>query len=54
MNMLNMLDKKMMNNTHNNNIPSQRYNPNPFQMMSNSKPYQNTEDVLQQIQSIIQ
>jgi hypothetical protein len=54
MNMLNMLDKKMMNNTPNNNIPSQRYNPNPFQMMSNSKPYQNTEDVLQQIQSIIQ
>ena len=50
MNMLEMMDKKMMmNRSSQQQLPRQQ--PNMFQTMS--RPYQKTEDVIKQIQSII-
>jgi hypothetical protein len=49
MNILEMLDKKMMMNRSQQQLPPQQ--PNMFQTMP--RQYQKTEDVIKQIQSII-
>ena len=49
MNILEMMDKKMMMNRPQQQLPQQQ--PNMFQTMG--RPYQKTEDVIKQIQSII-